>query len=300
VAPYRRNPLRSGPRAPGIRALLRRALAEDRFRSDRTTRALFDSPVPAHGVITAQAKGILSGAAAAAELARLAGVRVVRARRDGSRIARGTKVLEVEGDARHILSAERTMLNLLMHLSGVASATEGAVRAVRRAGGRLEIRGTRKTLPGLRDLEKLAIRHGGGRPHRRDLSDAVLVKSNHLALVPITEAIDRLRARRGHRERIEVEVRSYAEAKAALAAGADELLLDNRTPTDARKIISALRRLPSARGVPIELSGGMTTETVHRFARSGADSASLGSLTHSARALPFHLTIVERRSRPRR
>ncbi len=187
------------------------------------------------------------------------------------------------------------MLNLLMHLSGVATATD---RAVRRAGP-LRVRGTRKTLPGLRDLEKAAIRHGGGEPNRRDLADGLLLKNNHLAFVPMATAVARLRERAGGLGPLQVEVRSLLEAEAALDAGARHLLLDNFSPAAARRTIARLRARPDGATAEIELSGGITPGNIRRYARSGADAASLGWISHSAPALPFHLRIAAARA-PRR
>jgi nicotinate-nucleotide pyrophosphorylase (carboxylating) len=273
-----------------LRRTVRSALAEDRAGRDRTTRSVLPRFLPAEGVVSAQGRGTLSGVAAARIAARLSGLTVRRSLPDGAALRPGTVVLVVRGDARRILSVERTLLNFLMHASGVATAT---ARAVRAAGGprALEIWGTRKTLPGLRDLEKAAVRHGGGRPHRRDLASGLLVKNNHVALVPLEEAIGRARrgARRG--EPVEVEVRSPSEALRAARAGADALLIDNRTPREARAIVRALERAGLRRGRWIELSGGITPSTVGRFRRTGADAASLGALTHSAPALPFHLRL---------
>ena len=189
------------------------------------------------------------------------------------------------------------MLNLLMHASGVATETRHAVDATRGARRPLEVWATRKTLPGLRDLEKAAVVHGGGRPHRRDLSDAVLIKSNHLALVALPEAIARARARSRPRERIEVEVRSVSEAVAAARAGADALLLDNRTPRAARTIVRALEARGLRRGRWVELSGGITPDRVAAYRSVGADAVSLGGITHSAPALPFHLVLSTGRLR---
>ncbi len=282
---------RSEPGVPGIAALARRALAEDRAGRDRTTALLFPRPIAAEGTVTAQAPGVLSGMAAARAIADALGLRVRFARPDGARVRPGTRVLTLSGDARRILAAERTVLNFLMHASGVATATAHAVRAARAAGGGLEVWATRKTLPGLRDLEKAAVVHGGGRPHRRDLSDAVLIKNNHLALLPMRTAVGRARARARPGERIEVEVRSVAEALAAAAEGADFLLLDNTPPARAAAIVRALERAGRRGRVTLELSGGITPETVGRYRRVGADLVSLGALTHSARALPFHLTL---------
>jgi len=279
------------PRSEPYAALARRALAEDRVGRDRTSRAVVDPTRRAVGVVSAQAAGVLSGVGVAAAVARAAGLRVVRRATEGRRVGRGTVVLEVEGDARTVLAVERTILNFLMHLSGVATATDRAVRAARGARPRLEVWGTRKTIPGLRDLEKSAIRHGGGRPHRRDLSDGILVKNNHLALVPLAEAVARARRAARAGEPVEVEVGSPAAAVAAARAGADALLLDNLSPAAARRVVRALESAGLRRGRWVELSGGITPDTIGRYVRVGADAASLGSLTHSAAALPFHLTL---------
>ena len=283
----------------GFEALARRALREDRAGHDRTTRYLLDRPVAAEARVVAQASGVLSGIAAARAAARAQGLRVLDARPDGGRVRPGMVVLRLRGDARRILAAERTILNFVMHASGVATATARAVAGARGANRRLEVWATRKTLPGLRDLEKAAVMHGGGRPHRRDLADAVLIKNNHLALVPLAEAVRRARARARPGEPIQVEVRTRAEALTAVRAGADALLLDNLTPRAARAVVRALERAGLRRGRWVELSGGITPERVGTYRSVGADAVSLGGITHSAPALPFHLTLVTDRLRRR-
>lgn len=276
-------------RREGVAALARRALLEDRVSRDRTTRRVLPRAIPARARVVSQAAGVLSGIDAARTVARLQHLRVLRAARDGTRVRRGTTVLLLEGDARRILGAERTILNLLMHASGVASETRRAVEATRGAARPLEVWATRKTLPGLRDLEKAAVVHGGGRPHRRDLSDALLIKNNHLALVPLPEALARAGAPSG--ERVEVEVRGVRDAIRAARAGAPAILIDNASPARARSIVRALERAGLRRGRWIELSGGITPRTVGRYRLVGADAVSLGALTHSAPALPFHLVL---------
>jgi nicotinate-nucleotide pyrophosphorylase (carboxylating) len=279
--------------------LLRRALAEDRWIHDRTTRALLPRAVRGRARVVAQAQGVISGLSAAQELVRLAGVRSVSKRSDGDAVHAGTVVLELSGDLRRILAIERTLLNLLMHLSGVATATAEVVRTARRVHPGFRVRATRKTLPGLRDLEKAAVVHGGGEPHRRDLSDAVLIKSNHLALVPLDTAVQRARARGGSPDRVQVEVRSLTQARTALTAGARRLLIDNQSPATVARIVREIRRGRGGSRVEVEVSGGIGPGNIAAYARSGADAASLGSLTHSARALPFHLTeVVAERGRP--
>jgi nicotinate-nucleotide pyrophosphorylase (carboxylating) len=243
----------------------------------------------ARGRVTAQASGVLSGVRLATAIAEVAGLSVRARAVDGDRVRPGRVVLELDGPAWALLGAERTILNALMHLSGVATATATARRAVGRAGP--EVWGTRKTVLGLRDLEKAAVQHGGGRPHRRDLSDGILVKNNHLALVPLSVAVRRANERARGR-RVQVEVRTVAEARAALAAGADALLIDNASPARATQVVAALARAGRRRGVHIELSGGITPENAASYRRTGADALSLGAITHSAPALPFHLTVV--------
>lgn len=274
-----------------LRRLVRRALAEDRYRADRTTAALFRGPTAAEAVVLAEGFGLLSGVRAAVLVGREAGLRVRAVKRDGSRVRPGTVVLRIQGDARAILSVERTLLNLLMHASGVASLTASAVQA---AGGRssgLEVWATRKTLPGLRELEKAAVVDGGGHPHRRDLATGILVKNNHLALLPLETAVRRARQAARAREPVEVEVRSTTQALRAARAGADVLLLDNTGPARARSIVLALVRAGLRGRLRVELSGGITVANLARYRRTGADRASLGSLTHSAPALPFHLRL---------
>jgi len=277
--------------------LVRRALAEDRAGRDRTTRAVLPDRVPAEAVVTAQAPGVLSGMEAVRLAARTVGLQVRYARADGSPLASGTVVARLWGDARSVLAIERTLLNFLMHASGVATQTARAVRAARGAARPLQVWATRKTLPGLRALEKAAVVHGGGFPHRRDLSDAILIKNNHLAMVPVAEAIRRARRAVRPHERVEVEVRSTREALAAARAGADTLLLDNATPRRARAIVRALERAGLRQGRRVELSGGITAERVGRYRSVGADVVSLGALTHSAPSIPFHLSVRPTRLR---
>ncbi|HTT73942.1 MAG TPA: carboxylating nicotinate-nucleotide diphosphorylase [Thermoplasmata archaeon] len=293
----RRPPDRAPPVPPWADALARRALAEDRAFLDRTTRAVVRGPHAARARVTAQARGVLSGMAAARAVARRAGLTVVRAARDGSRVAPGRTVLELRGDVRRILAAERTILNLVMHASGVATATRRAVDGARGARPPLVVRATRKTLPGLRDLEKAAVVHGGGRPHRRDLADGILIKNNHLAIVPLPTAVRRAGAARPRVGPVEVEVRTAAEALAAARAGAAAILIDNAGPRRARAIVAALAAAGLRRGRFVELSGGIRPEDVPRYRTVGADAVSLGAVTHSAPAVPFHLAVEPARLR---
>lgn len=284
------------PRAGAVDATIARALAEDRADRDRTSRAVVPTGTRLTADLVAQARGTVSGLAVVGRLARRQRLAFQAYRHDGDRVVPGTRVATITGDARRVLGAERTALNFLMHLSGVATATAAAVR---RAGGRMEVRATRKTLPGLRSLEKAAVVHGGGAPHRADLAERILVKSTHVALVGLGPAVARARARARRDETIEVEVRTAPEAIAAVRAGARAILVDNAGPAGARRVVRALEGAGLRRGVVIELSGGIRGATVARYRSTGADAVSLGDLTHSAPALPFHLVVrTTRRRRP--
>ena len=265
------------------------ALREDRTGEDRTGRAIVPAHRKAIAHVLAERRGVVSGLGPAVVLGRVAGLRVRALARDGDVVRRGDRVIEVRGEARAILAAERSLLNLVMHLSGVATATRAAVGSAR---GHFEILATRKTLPGLRALEKAAVVHGGGQPHRADLASGILVKNNHLRFVGIGSAVGALRRAYGRRWPIEVEVRSVRDAVAAVEAGADAILVDNASPGRARSIIRAARARARGRPLWVEISGGLSAASLARYRRSGADAASLGALTHSAAALPFHLRFA--------
>ncbi len=268
--------------------LLRTALLEDLGRAgDLTT----DAIVPAHARGTARAvgrtAGVLSGVEPFARAFTLVDerVEVERHAADGERIAAGTPIATVRGPLRAILTAERTALNVLSHLSGVATATNRLVVAV--AGTTATIVDTRKTLPGLRALQKLAVRHGGGRNHRFGLDDAILIKDNHVAIAGgVGNAIAAARARAGHLVKIEVEVDSLEQLDAALAARADIILLDNFSIDHLRAAVNR-----TARRALLEASGGIDETTVRAVAETGVDLISSGALTHSVRALDIGLDI---------
>ncbi|HZY69935.1 MAG TPA: carboxylating nicotinate-nucleotide diphosphorylase [Thermoplasmata archaeon] len=291
---------RSLPLPSTADATIRDALVEDRVDRDLTTAAVVPRPVVGRARVVAQASGTVAGVEVAVRVARAMGLRARGRVRDGARVRSGTVVVTVEGDARRILSAERTLLNFLMHLSGVATATRAAVEAAGSRSGGPRVFATRKTIPGLRDLEKWAVAVGGGFPHRRDLSAAMLVKNNHLQLVALPIAVTRARMGSGRSPGVQVEVRNPRDALTAVRAGANALLLDNQSPASARRIVAALEHARLRKGVWVELSGGITPRSIGRYRAVGADAASLGSLTHSAPALPFHLTLVAaRHARPR-
>jgi nicotinate-nucleotide pyrophosphorylase (carboxylating) len=268
---------------PELLALIDRALAEDVGDGDVTTIATVPAGARARATITQKAPGVISGLdVAEAVFLRLdPEARVRRTGPEGEWREAGAPVLEVEGAARALLTAERTALNFLGRLSGVATATARVVGAVRDAGGGATILDTRKTTPGLRRLEKAAVVHGGGVNHRAGLYDAILIKENHAAAAGgVGEAVRRARAARPDLP-LAVEVRNAAEIDEALAAGARRLLLDNMPPEEVRAAVARV-----AGRAALEASGGVALDTVLVYATiPGLDYVSMGALTHSAPAL---------------
>lgn len=270
---------------PSVARLVEAALAEDIGRADVTTHALVPPGTRARGKIVAREALVLAGGFLLAPLfARLGRVEVQRLRGDGEEAAAGEVVAELAGEARAILTGERTALNFLQHLSGIATLTRRTVRALE--GSACRVRDTRKTVPGMRLLAKYAVRVGGGTNHRVRLDERVLVKDNHLALVgSITEAVARVRAGAPGMP-VEVECRTLGDVEEALAAGADEILLDNMD----RRALEAAVRLVGGR-VPIEASGGIRPDDAAAIAALGVTFVSIGALTHSAPAVDLSLDL---------
>jgi nicotinate-nucleotide pyrophosphorylase (carboxylating) len=265
--------------------LIRAALAEDLGSGDLTSRAVVPEGSRARGVVIAKADGVVAGldvaravfAAVEPEL----GVDVRAA--DGDRVAPGTELLALDGDARAILAGERVALNLLGRLSGIATLTARYVDAI--AGTGTRILDTRKTTPGLRALEKAAVVAGGGTSHRFGLYDAILVKENHVRVAGgVGEAARRALAGAPDGVLVEIEVETLDELDEALAAGVGRILLDNMDPDVLREAVSR-----TAGRVPLEASGGIALDTVRAVAETGVDFISVGALTHSAPALDVSL-----------
>ena len=274
-----------------LKELARRALAEDLAYGDRTTEALFSDPRPAVGTVLAKEplektkhkqnqtnKQLLDP-----------GVRFEAAAGEGEMIQKGGTVLRIFGDAAVLLKGERTALNFLQRLSGVATLTRRFVDET--AGTAARIVDTRKTTPGLRALEKEAVRLGGGINHRFNLADLILIKDNHIALAGgITAAVKKARAALSHALKIEVEVTSQAEVEEAIRQGVEIIMLDNMDLKAIREAVQLIRKkAPSTR---IEISGGVRLETVAAIARCGVDLISVGALTHSAPAVDISLEIT--------
>jgi nicotinate-nucleotide pyrophosphorylase (carboxylating) len=269
-----------------IEPLVRAALLEDLGRAgDITTNAIVPADTQAVTVMAARQNGVVAGLDLAALAFRLIdpGIEFRVERPDGSRIAPGDVIATLRGTARGMLTAERTALNLLCHLSGIASATSSIVDAIR--GHKAQIVCTRKTMPGMRNLQKYAVRVGGGGNHRFGLDDAVLIKDNHVALAGgVRPALERARAGTGHLVKIELEVDTLSQLEEALSVGVDAVLLDNMSPDMLREAVAMV----GGRAIT-EASGRINPQTAPAVAATGVDLISIGWLTHSVTILDIGL-----------
>ena len=274
------------PLDPSVyRQIVRRALAEDLGWGDVTTEATVGAEVRGHGTVVVKAPCVLAGLDVAAEVFRQLdpAVHITLRNRDGDRTEPGAVAAEVRGAAALMLTAERTALNFLQRLSGIATLTRRYVDA---ADGRITVLDTRKTTPTLRALEKYAVRAGGGCNHRLGLDDGILIKDNHVRLAGgVAEAVKRMKAAR-QEMLVEVEAQSLADVEAAIDTGADVILLDN-LPLE--QIHQAVGRI--AGRAKIEISGGVSLDRMPELARTGADYVSVGALTHSAPAVDLSFEI---------
>jgi nicotinate-nucleotide pyrophosphorylase (carboxylating) len=272
-----------------IEPVVRAALLEDLGRAgDITTDAVAPADARARTALVARQPGVLAGLDLALLAFRLidASIAVEVQRRDGSSLAPGDIIATVAGSARGILTAERVALNFLCHLSGIATATAAIVEAVR--GHQARITCTRKTMPGLRALQKYALRVGGGANHRFGLDDGVLIKDNHIAVAgSIAAAVQRARAAIGHLVKVEVEVDTLEQLEQALAARVDAVLLDNMSTDDLRQAVSMV----AGRAIT-EASGRITPATAPAVAATGVDLISIGWLTHSVTTLDIGLDYL--------
>jgi nicotinate-nucleotide pyrophosphorylase (carboxylating) len=272
-----------------------RALDEDILALGDLTAQLLEPGKTATFYVVSRSDGVVAGERCVEEVFRQidTDIRVDWVVPDGERISPGEVVAVVDGVHSNILSAERTALNFLGHLSGVATLTREFVDAVEEVGSSTKILDTRKTTPGLRALEKAAVRAGGGRNHRMSLSDAVLIKDNHLKEMSIEDGVTKARDMWPGRM-IEVECDRFSQVKEAAAAGASTVLLDNMTPEEAQRCVGYLReRGEGPNRVLAEISGGVSLTNIRAYALTGADFISIGSLTHSAPSLDVGLDVSE-------
>ncbi len=283
-----------------VTAILEQALVEDHATRDATTQLTLDPKLSASATVLAKQDCVLAGWEAVPRILEVfrkldqsstRRFEVVRHPEifDGVRIRNGQALAVIRGEARAILACERVTLNLLQRMCGIATETRKYVDAV--AGTGASILDTRKTAPGLRPFDKYAVCCGGGHNHRMDLADGVLIKNNHISLGGgVARVLSRAMKHRKAGQKIQIEVRTMEELEAALAGGADSLLLDNMTVAETKKAVQFARK--KARSISIEVSGGMTLDTVRKYAQTGVDYVSVGALTHSVSAIDLSMRIT--------
>lgn len=270
--------------------LVKLALAEDVGAGDITTKAVIPAHQKARAVIKAKEAGVVAGLTVAKEVFRHIDRRInvsVKVK-DGAFVKKGKVIAVVSGPARGILTGERVALNFLQHLSGIATLTSKFKSQISKVKTKVKLLDTRKTIPGLRVLEKYAVKVGGGVNHRMGLHDAVLIKDNHLKLAGgVKRAVEGARRQYRAKKMIEVEVKTIAEVREAIKAGADRILLDNMNIKTLRAAVNLCKKA----GVKTEASGGVNLNDIRVIAKTGVDYISIGALTHSAKALDISLKI---------
>lgn len=270
--------------------IIKTALLEDINYIDTTTDYLIDEAQEDSAKFLAKSDGVLCGIEVALrvfEILQPNGFKAEVYKHDGDKLKKGDIIAEIHGKTRTILKGERTALNLIQHMSGIATAANKAVELVK--GTNASIADTRKTLPGLRPLQKYAVTVGGGRNHRYNLSDAAMLKDNHVdAGGGISNAVAKLKSKLGHMTKVELEVRNLDELKRALDAGVDVIMLDNMTPDMMKEAV----RITDGKAL-LEASGNITDDTLRAVAETGVDIISMGALTHSVKAFDISLKIAK-------
>jgi len=273
---------------------IRRFVEEDLGQGDITTLLTIPPRTIVEAEVVAKESGIAAGVEEALTLLKSFDLEANAPVSDGSKVEKETVILKVTGDARTLLSIERTLLNILTRMSGIATATHQLVEKVKNSGSKARIACTRKVAPGLSYFDKRAVMLGGGDTHRLHLDDLVLIKNNHLAILgSIDQAVRKVRSTVSFSKKIEVEVSKPDEAIEAAKAGTDIVMLDNFPPQRVRETITMLEKKELRNKVLIEASGGINEQNILQFAKAGADILSLGELTDSARALDISLKIVK-------
>jgi len=272
----------------------RRFLDEDVGQGDITTDAVVPKGTRVRAKIIVKEPAVVCGINEAKAFYEMLGANFSERVKDGDEVATGTVIAEMEGDGRAVLTSERTVLNILMRMSGIATETRRLVNKVKKVNPRVRVAATRKTAPGLRVLDKQAVIVGGGDPHRMRLDDAILIKDNHIVVTGgISEAVRRAQVSVGGTKKIEVEAKSLEQAVQAAKMGADIVMLDNMTLKEAEDALKELTAQNLRQKVLIEISGGVTPENIISYAKLGPDIISLGSLTHSTKAVDISLEVVD-------
>ena len=272
---------------------LRQILAEDLGQGDVTVTAIIPANLAVKAVVVAKEEGVVAGIEETIVLAEYLGLKIKGKVVDGDKIKNKQTLMEISGDAQTILAAERTLLNLLSRMSGIATKTRSLTDKLEKAGLKTRIAATRKSAPGLLYFDKKAVMIGSGDPHRLHLDDMILIKDNHLAIVgSVEEAVKKAKANGSFTKKIEVEVTKADDAVKAAKAGADIIMLDNFSPKQTKEAIELLRN--SGFGdVLLEVSGGITSEILLKYAAVHIDIISIGELTHSVKALDISLEIAK-------
>jgi len=269
-------------------------LREDVGFGDITTDAVVPAETKIRAQIIVKEPAVVAGISEIRSMFKMLDIKFAAAVEDGEEVSSGTVIGEVEGSGGTVLMAERTVLNILMRMSGIATATRRLLKKIQRERFAVRIAATRKTAPGLRYFDKRAVLIGGGDPHRFRLDDAFLVKDNHIKIAGgIEESVKRIRSVASFSKKIEVEAKTTSQAVEAAKLGVDIIMLDNMTLEEAEKTIKALNDLGLRDNVLIEISGGVTEENLLDYAKLKPDIISLGSLTHSVKAIDISLEVVE-------
>jgi nicotinate-nucleotide pyrophosphorylase (carboxylating) len=281
-----------------LEEMFRRFVEEDIGHGDITTLHTIPPGTVVEAEIVAKEKGVIAGIEEALMFLESFGLQAEALGEDGSKVGERTKLVKVEGDSATLLSVERTLLNLLSRMSGIATSTNRLVEKIHRAGYETRVACTRKTAPGLAYFDKKAVIIGGGDAHRWGLDDMVLIKDNHIAITgSVKETVKRVRKKVSFSKKVEIEAKNVNEAMEAARTGVDIIMLDNFTPKQAKDAINLLRKKGFRDKVLVEASGGITEQNILEYAESGVDIVSLGEITHSARALDMSLEITSVRKR---
>lgn len=267
-------------------------IEEDIGFGDITTEALIPDDTLANAKIIAKEEGIVAGSQIVNEIFRSRDLMVAVLKDDGSEVYSGGTIIEIIGKAKDILALERTALNILMRMSGIATHTAEIVKKAKNINPKIKIAGTRKTAPGLAKFDNLAINIGGGDTHRFCLDDMVLIKDNHISVVgSVAEALKQAREKVSFTKKIEIEVENSKDAAIASKNGANIIMLDNMNPEQIKETIEILNDFKLRENVLIEVSGGINSENIQKFAEAGVDIISLGALTHSSKSLNISLDL---------
>jgi len=272
----------------------RRFVEEDVGHGDVTTFHTIPHGTSVEAEIVVKEKGVIAGVEEALVFVETFGLQAKPLVKDGSRVTPKTRVLHIEGDAVTLLAIERTMLNLLSRMSGIATHTSRLVERVRRAGYETAVAATRKTALGMAYFDKKAVTLGGGEPHRYGLDDMILIKDNHFAIVGnVREVLEKARKRASFSKKIEVEVSRVSDVLAVAETGVDIIMLDNFTLKQVKEAIDLLKKKKIRNKIMIEASGGITEQNILKYAASGVDIVSVGEITQSAKALDMSLEVTK-------